>query len=152
MRIEVLTPDLARKYRHEIAQFYYDNLHECVCMEHFTYEDAFEKIGDFIGHLENHEAVSYGVFKKDELCGYVWAYPHKFREENRMYVNEIRIRDDCRGGGYGKELLKRVEETAKEMGISALYLHAEADNLEAIKKYRSFGYAEERIQFRKALL
>lgn len=81
----------------------------------------------------------------------MWAYLHRFREENRLYVNEIRIREDWRGKGYGKALLKLIEDKSKEKGLSAVYLHAEANNLGALKFYHNMGYVVERIQFRKEM-
>ena len=63
----------------------------------FSYElsdEAYEKTGDLISHLRDNTAIGYGLFEKDEICGYVWAYPHQFLEEKRIYVNEIRIRED----------------------------------------------------------
>lgn len=149
MIIEALNAESVRQYRREIAQLYYENMHECSCLDHYTYETAYDKIGDFISHLEKDAAIGYGLFEDTDLCGYIWAYPHRFREENRMYVNEIRVREDCRGKGYGKALLTFVEAKAKEQGIGAVYLHAEASNPDTIRFYESVGYHPERIQFRK---
>ena len=151
VRIEDLTPELVQKYRNEIAQLYYENLRECSCLEHYTYDEAYEKISDFIDHLANSSAIGYGVFDGADICGYIWAYPHQFREENRMYVNEFRIEDNYRGKGYGKKLLGLVEDEAKKMGFPAMYLHAEANNPDARKFYANCGYKEERIQLRKVI-
>ena len=152
MRIEKLTVETVEKYRKEIARFYFENVSACSCLGHYTFNEAYEKIGDFISHLSDNTAIGYGLFEKDEICGYVWEYPHQFLEEKRIYVNEIRIREDCREQGYGKELLRLVENKARDMGFPSVYLHVEADNPDAISIYRSCGYSEERIQFRKALM
>ena len=151
MRIEQLTPEFVLKHKSEIAQFYYENMQMCSFLEHFTYDEAIIKIEGFINHLKSNTCVGYGLFHEDKICGYVWAYPHKFREENRMYINEIRIKDEYRNRGYGKALLKLVEEKAKEMGIGALYIHAEADNPGAIRLYEMIGYVLERVQLRKKI-
>lgn len=151
MRIIPLTAEIVRKYKKEIAWFYYDNLRSCSCLEHFTMEEANEKIEGFVNHLNNNTCVAYGVFREDEICGYIWAYPHQFREERRMYVNEIRIKDEYRNRGYGKALLELVEQRAAEMGIGALYIHAEANNPDVIRLYESVGYVTERVQLRKEI-
>ena len=151
MRIEALTAETVEKYRKEIAQFYYDNVSSCSCMGHYTFKEAYEKIGAFISHLSDKKAIGYGLFERDEICGYIWAYPHQFREEKRIYVNEIRIREDWRGQGYGKKLLKLVEVKAKELGLGAVYLHAEAKNPAALRFYQNNGYDVERIQLRKEM-
>ena len=152
MKIEPLTPEIVIKYKKEITEFYYENLRLCSCLEHFSYEEAEIKIEGFINHLKNNTCVGYGLFQDDEICGFIWAYPHQFREENRMYINEIRIKDEYRGKGYGKALLKLVEEKAKEMGIGALYIHAEADNPGAIGLYETAGFIVERVQLRKEVM
>ena len=152
VRIEALTPELVQKYRNEIAKFYYDNLQEYSCLEHYTYDEAYEKIADFIYHLANSSAIGYGAFDSDGICGYIWVYPHQFREEKRMYVNEIRVKEEYRNRGIGSQLMKLAEERAKELGLGAIYLHAEAENKKVRKLYEAFGYVEERIQMRKEII
>ena len=92
-----------------------------------------------------------GVFDSDELIGYVWAYEHTFREEIRIYVNEIHVDEAYRNRGIGKQLLSAVENLARGRGYKALYIHAEGDNDGAIRLYQNEGYEIERVQLRKAL-
>ena len=150
-KIMSLTPALAISHHHELAQLYFSNMQMCSHLEHFTFDDAYKKIESFIDHLEHGTCVGFAAFDGDEICGFVWAYPHQFREEQRMYVSEIRVREDHQGRGIGKQLLRKVEDKTKELGISALYLHAEADNPVAIRLYESIGFQTERIQLRKDL-
>lgn len=152
MRIEELNAETVQQYRHEIAQFYYENMQTCSCLEHFTFDRAYEKLGDLIDHLSTDTCIAYGTFEDYEIIGYIWAYPHPFREETRMYVNEISVREDFRSRGIGKALLRQVEDRARESGYPALYLHAEAGSLDAVRFYESLGYAPERIQFRKEII
>ena len=151
MRIEELNAETVKQYRHEIAQFYYENMQTCSCLEHFTFDRAYEKIGDLIDHLNTNTCIAYGAFEDGEIIGYIWAYPHPFREETRMYINEIRVKEEYRNRGIGKELMRMVEERAKELNLPALYLHAEATNPDAIRLYESIGYKKERIQLRKEI-
>ena len=151
MKILPITVEIANKYRKEIAQFYYDNTRSCAFLDAFTMECAYQKIGDFIEHLKDSTAISYGAFEEDGFYGFIWAYPHQFREEKRMYINEIRVKEEYRNRGIGSQLMKLVEERAKEMGLGAIYLHAEAVNTEAVSFYKSFGYKIERIQLRKEI-
>ena len=136
-KIVSLESALAKSYRYEIAQLYFGNIQMCSHLDHYTFGDAYEKVGQFIDHLEADTCVGFAAFDGDELCGFVWAYPHQFRGEQRMYVSEIRVREDYRGKGIGR------------LGIGALYLHAEADNPDAIKFYESLGFQAERVQLRK---
>ena len=151
VRIDELNAETVLQYRHEIAQFYFDNMMTCSCLEHYTYDQAYEKIGDLIAHLNTNTCVAYGAFEENEIVGYIWAYPHQFREEERMYISEISIREEYRGRGIGRELIFLIEKRAKELGFHALYLHAEAESLDALRFYESNGYRKERIQFRKVI-
>lgn len=151
MRILPLTAQIAQEHGLEIARLYYDNMRACSFLEHRTFDDARKKIEDFIYHLEHGTCVGYGAFHEDGICGFVWAYPHQFREERRMYVSELRVAKPFRKRGIGTQLLELVERDARRMGIGALYLHAETDNPNAISLYESIGYEAERIQLRKEL-
>ena len=68
-----------------------------------------------------------------------------------MTVSEIRVREEYRNRGIGKQLLSSAEDRAKELGLGAVYLHAEAKNRQVRKLYEACGYAEERIRMRKRL-
>ena len=48
--------------------------------------------------------------------------------------------------------MELVEERAKEMGIDALYIHAEANNPGSIRLYEAVGYVAERVQLRKKVI
>jgi ribosomal protein S18 acetylase RimI-like enzyme len=152
MKIEPLTAEMAERYREQIAQFYFENVRSNAFHSHYTYTDAYEKMNDLIDHLRNNTATVFGAFENDELIAFIWAYVHQFREENRMYVSEIRVKEKYRKHGIGKELLGLVEDKAKEMGLGATYLHAEANNPEAVGFYKAAGYCEERIQMRKQIV
>ena len=108
MRIEPITAEMAERYREQIAQLYYENVHSNAFYEHYTYEEAYEKMNELIGHLRDNTAVVYGVFDGEEIVGFIWAYAHQFREENRMYVSEIRVKEEYRKRVIGKELLGLV--------------------------------------------
>ena len=151
MRIESLTPETASTYQHELAQLYLQNIRACSHLDRFSLDDARDKIDSLAQHLAKNTCVAYGAFHEDALCGFVWAYPHRFREEPRMYVSEIRVAEDWRNRGIGTQLLECVEDKTRELGIGAIYLHAEADNPDAIRLYESIGYRTERLQLRKEL-
>jgi len=151
VRFEALNAEMVRKYRQEIAKFYYGNMQTWSGLEHYSLEQAYEKIGDLMDHLSTNTCIAYGAFEESEIIGYIWAYPHPFREENRMYISECSVKEGHRGVGIGKALISLVEKRAKELGFPALYLHAEADSADAVRFYESIGYKKERIQFRKEI-
>ena len=151
VRFEELNAETVRKYRQEIAQFYYGNMQTCSCLEHYSFDQAYEKIGDLIDHLSTNTCIAYGAFEGSEIIGYIWAYPHSFREEKRMYISECTVKEGYRNNGIGKAMISLVEQRAKESGFPAIYLHAEAGSMDAVRFYESAGYKKERIQFRKEI-
>ena len=120
-------------------------------LAHCSFDRADEKIGELITHLQTHTCISYGAFENDKIIGYIWAYPHPFRDETRMYISELSVKKDHRRQGVGTALMNLVETRAREEGFPALYLHAEAGSAEATRFYEAAGYMPERIQFRKEI-
>ena len=151
MKVEILTAEKTEEHRLEITQLYYENVRSNSFHLHYNFNEAYEKIGSLINHLRDDTAVAYAAFHDEEIVGFVWAYVHQFREELRMYVSEIRVREDYRNMGIGSTLLKLVEDQANKRGLGAIYLHAEAQNRAVRRLYEACGYMEERIQMRKEL-
>ncbi len=147
----LLNREQCLKFKERLTRFYYSNINSCSYMSSFTYKDAEQKINGLIEHVSNGSAIVYGVFDGEVLIGYVWAYEHSFREEIRIYVNEIHVDEAYRNRGIGKQLLLAIECMAKERGYGALYIHAEGNNDGAIRLYQNEGYEIERIQLRKEL-
>ncbi len=147
----LLNREQCLKYKERLTSFYYSNIKTCAYMGSFTYKDAEQKMDGLIEHVSNGSAIVYGVYDSEDLIGYVWAYEHPFREEIRMYVNEIHVDETYRNRGIGKQLLSSVENLARGRGYKALYIHAEGDNDGAIRLYQNEGYEIERVQLRKAL-
>ena len=151
IKVEKLGSEECYKHKERLTGFYYANIRACSYLDSFTHDDAERKIDGMIEHVTNGSAMVIGALEGDELVGYVWAYEHPFREEVRIYVNEIHVHEDYRGKGIGRELLKAVESMARERGYRALYIHTEGNNAGAIRLYQNEGYEIERVQLRKAL-
>jgi len=147
----LLDRDLCLKYKNRLTEFYFSNMLLCSYMDSFSFRDAEQKIAGMIEHVANGTAMVLGMFDNDDLIGFVWAYEHPYREEVRIYVNEIHVDEHYRNRGVGKQLLCAVECLAKKRGYHALYIHAEGKNESAIRLYRNEGYEVERVQLRKEL-
>lgn len=151
MKIKKFSADVAEKNFATLTDYYYKNSKACSCMDSFVREDAEAKIKSMIAQIADGSAIVYGCLDGDELLGYIWAYRISFRDEDRVYVSEVHVSEKCRGQGIGHLLLAAVEAEAREMGVPALYIHAEADNAGAIRLYEREGYRMERVQLRKPL-
>ena len=86
---------------------------------------------------------SHGVYYLIELEGAIIGMGalHQIREKageiKRMY-----IRPAYRGKGYGRTLLQRLLQKAKEFGYNSIYLDSARFMTTAHKLYRSFGFIE----------
>lgn len=152
MDIIKMNQELAIQNLSVLSNLYFQNALECSYMSSFELKEAENKIHELIEHIKTQTAICYGLFDNNTLVGYIWAYQHSFREELRVYINEIRILEDYRGKGFGAKLIKTVEKEAMNAGIKAVYIHAEATNHNAIRLYKRLGFEPERIQLRKGIV
>lgn len=70
-----------------------------------------------------------------QLTGFaivVWA---QRISEITAYIQTIEVAPDARCGGIGRELLQRIEASARAAGASLIWLHVEAANAAAIRLY-----------------
>lgn len=73
--------------------------------------------------------------------GYAIYYPvfSSFTGRGRLYVEDVFVLAECRGAGYGKELLAAVARTAKQEGYDGLQWSCLDWNEPAIGFFRSLG-------------
>lgn len=70
-------------------------------------------------------------------CGAVQVLPDGAAEIKRMWISPLQ-----RGAGLGKRMLHELEEHALELGSGIIRLDTNDALTEAVKMYRSNGYAE----------
>lgn len=56
------------------------------------------------------------------------------------YIQTIEVADEQRGCGVGRELLLRIEGSARYAGAGMIWLHVETENTAAIRLYEAQGY------------
>lgn len=57
------------------------------------------------------------------------------------YIATIEVLPERRGGGVGKELMGRVEDSARAAGAAVLWLHVDPLNVGAVRLYERFCFA-----------
>ncbi len=57
-----------------------------------------------------------------------------------MKLDKVYVRYDLRGRGYGSLLLRHVEERARSLGCTSVYLQVNKNNRSAIDTYLRHGY------------
>jgi ribosomal-protein-alanine N-acetyltransferase len=60
--------------------------------------------------------------------------------ETTAYIQTIEVSPEARGRGVGRELLNRIEDSARLAGTRLIWLHVEEGNTAAIRLYEAQGY------------
>ncbi|MFF3318786.1 GNAT family N-acetyltransferase [Streptomyces sp. NPDC003035] len=69
----------------------------------------------------------------------------------RCLIEAVRIRADRRGGGLGRELMRRAVERARERGCGLVQLTSDKRRTEAHRFYASLGFARSHDGFKLPL-
>ena len=77
--------------------------------------------------------VGYGV-----LC-LGWSLEFHGRD---AFVDEIFVAERARAAGVGRELLARLEERCRALGVRALHLEVDHENRRALEMYRRAGFVD----------
>lgn len=74
------------------------------------------------------------------LLGGAGLFPTAGLPDGVAELVKMYLKPDARGKGYGRLLVNKVEETAKEMGYTALYLESMPELINALSMYEKMGY------------
>lgn len=86
------------------------------------------------------DPVEYGVFDGDKLLGFAEGTLERWN--NRYRISNICIFDESdRHKGYGKALIGKMLEKAKEHGARMVVLETQSCNEKAIAFYKSLGFS-----------
>ena len=93
--------------------------------------------------INNHYVVV--ALLDDEIVGYLaGTINEKGSYENIQYgeINNMFIKDTCRGYGVGKSLVNEFKKYCKENNINNLIVTASAKNINAINFYKKNGFED----------
>ncbi|KAM3098238.1 GNAT family N-acetyltransferase [Phormidesmis sp. 146-12] len=82
------------------------------------------------------------IYQEDEVIGYIiltLGYSLEYRGRD-AFIDEFYLRPRHRGKGIGTQTLVFVEETCQVIGVRALHLEADSENLDAQRLYDRTGY------------
>ena len=100
--------------------------------------------------LESDDLISLLIFEEDGVpIGFanlmtiysVWAHG------KALILDDLYLRPDVRGKGYGKQALEYIEQFAAERGYKRLQFQSEATNPNAMEFYVSQGYSPADMKF-----
>ena len=64
-------------------------------------------------------------------------------EGHRGWVNYLAVAPSLRGRGYGRQLMRHVEQLLMERGCPKVNIQVRATNTDVIEFYRRIGYAQD---------
>jgi len=88
------------------------------------------------------------ILDGDLKVGMIWLAK---KDDNKGFIYDINIWKGNQGKGYGKQAMKQVEITAKEIGLKMIGLHVFGHNKTARSLYEQLGYVETNIKMEKLL-
>jgi len=87
-----------------------------------------------------------------DIVGHAWLGERDTRDEGRVaFVYEIRIDEEQRGRGYGRDAMRLLEHEARALGLDRIELNVFGGNEVARGLYRSLGYEERAVTMGKRL-
>ena len=95
--------------------------------------------------LSNFERLKTIVLTEDgSIAGYL-SYMFKEHQTRKMEVDQLVVREGCRGKGYGKMLMEEAEKIARESGCNRVELNCWLFNENALAMYEHIGFKRQRI-------
>ncbi len=75
------------------------------------------------------------------IAGYALFYPHfsSFKGERGLYLEDIYLKPEFRGGGTGRRVISRIARIARDRGFERIDFQVLDSNEQAIGFYRNLG-------------
>jgi GNAT superfamily N-acetyltransferase len=86
-----------------------------------------------------------------EHVGELWLGFRRLDDLDIVWVYDVRVDEELRGRGYGRQIMEAADDLAREMGGERLGLNVFGDNPRARGLYESLGFVEISRQMRKML-
>ena len=101
--------------------------------------------------IENMERLSTIVITEDDkVVGYL-SYVIKKRHTKKLDVDQLVIKECCRGKGFGKQLMEKAKNIAIQDNCDRIELNCWMFNESALEMYEHIGYKKQRIMFEMSL-
>ncbi len=86
------------------------------------------------------DAATWIAQEDGRMAGFAIVEWEQKRDGAIAYIQTLEVAPEMRGAGVGRELLRRVEESARKAGAMEIWLHVDAENAVAIRLYERHGY------------
>lgn len=93
--------------------------------------------------VEGSETTTWVAEEDGEMAGFAIVEHSVEGQHHSAYIQTIEVAPTQRRKGVGDELLRRIENSALELGASEIWLHVDEENSVAISLYREHGYEKQ---------
>ena len=95
--------------------------------------------------LSNEESVIFIAFDENNPIGFVQLYPSfsSVSMKRTWVLNDLYVRENSRGRGFGEKLIKKAIAFAEETGAKGVLLETNIENLTAQRLYEKIGFTKE---------
>lgn len=123
-----------------MVKLIFDKLKREFCKEVFDIEASSIQepwsLEQICGLVEDDKAVcAVGLLNGAVVCYYSF-----YNICSEGYVNNLAVKQDFRGKGFGTQLINDMMVRAKSLGVGALTLEVNENNTNAISLYKKFGF------------
>jgi ribosomal protein S18 acetylase RimI-like enzyme len=110
-------------------------------LEELCFEPPYRFSRRYMHQLVNCANVATWMAEEDgQMAGFAIVEWNQEPDEMTAYIQTIEVAPEKRGCGVGRELLSRIEGSARLAGTSLIWLHVEVANAGAIRLYEAHGY------------
>ena len=110
-------------------------------LEELCFEPPYRFSRRYMRLLVNCANVATWIAEEDgQMAGFAIVEWNQEPGEMTAYIQTIEVAPEKRGCGVGRELLNRIEGSARDAGAGMIWLHVEVANAGAIRLYEAHGY------------
>ena len=117
----------------------------------WIYQDSINKVRDFqmeeehfLTFVSNPNNLAYYILEEEKVVAFAWGYVlERMDAASMLYIHSVDVLEGYRRKGYGRELIARFLDFARENGFRNTFLITDKDNFEANKLYQSFSHEKE---------
>ena len=110
-------------------------------IEEICFEPPFRFGRRFMRRLaDSSQTITWIAEEDGQMAGFAIADYGRGSEGIVAYIQTIEVLPEMRGRGTGAELLSRIDNSARDKGARAIWLHVDSQNSSAIRLYESRGY------------
>jgi ribosomal protein S18 acetylase RimI-like enzyme len=81
--------------------------------------------------------------EEGRITGFAIAEWTRQAGEGAAYIQTIEVTPEQRGRGIARQLLSRIEDSARAAGSASIWLHVATENMVAVRLYETNGYGFE---------